>query len=60
MDLVKAKKVIQKNFKDFSVKSNIDEETLVVLICADLIREDMSGDAPTPKRNNRGGDSGQQ
>jgi hypothetical protein len=67
MDLVKIKKVVQKNFKDFDVKSSLDEETLIVLICADLIREDMSGDAPAPARstnrsrgNNVPGDSNAQ
>lgn len=59
MDLVKAKKVLSKNFKDHNVKSDLDEETLLMFICVDLVREDMS-EAPAPKRNNRGGENGNQ
>lgn len=51
MDLQKAKKIVQKNFKDYGVKSDVlDEETLVTFLCVDLVREDMAAAETPPPR----------
>ena len=51
MDLAKARKIVSKNFNDYGVKSEkLDVETLIAFLCVDLVREDMTQDAPTPSR----------
>lgn len=61
MDLAKAQKVLRKNFKDHGVTSKLDEETLLMFICVDLVREDMTQDAPAPARAKKKDDAnGQQ
>lgn len=61
MDLVKAQKLLRKNFKDHNVTASIDEETLLMFICVDLIREDMNDSTPAPARNKKKDDAnGQQ
>lgn len=58
MDLVKARKIISKNFGDYGVKSEkLDLETLVTFLCVDLVREDMQSEAPAPARNKKKDDA---
>jgi hypothetical protein len=62
MDLVKARKIVSKNFSDYGVKSEkVDLETLTTFICVDLVREDMTADAALapsrPKKKNESIDS---
>lgn len=46
MDLAKARKVLGKLFKEYSVSGSIDEETLLMFCCVDLVREDMVQSTP--------------
>jgi hypothetical protein len=46
MNILKAQKVIRKAIKDYSISSNLDEDTLVNVLSVKLWEEEMAPELP--------------